>query len=156
MKDITSHIKLDFRSSEPIYTQIVRQMQQLVVKGELRQGEQLPTVRQMAMELRINFNTVARAYRILDESRLISTQRGRGTYIWDEPGEDMLHLLHQGGLEDLTRRLWTDAARLGYTDEEVMMCLKDQLDMKMHEYDSKNFMSSKKEKDDAKKTSSTK
>jgi GntR family transcriptional regulator len=128
LKDITSHIKLDFRSSEPIYTQIVRQMEQLVVKGELHHGDQLPTVRQVAMELRINFNTVARAYRILDESGLISTQRGRGTYIWDEPGEEVVRLLHRQGLEELTRRFWIDAARLGFPPEEVMMCLKDQLE----------------------------
>lgn len=63
--------------------QIVRQVEQLVREGVLSPGEQLPTVRQMAIDLRINFSTVARAYHILDERKLISTQRGRGTYIWE-------------------------------------------------------------------------
>jgi GntR family transcriptional regulator len=81
---LTGQIRLDFRSQEPIYLQIVRQVEKLVHDGALKPGDQLPTVRQMAIDLRINFSTVARAYRILDEQRLISTQRGRGTYIWDE------------------------------------------------------------------------
>lgn len=66
-------IKLDFRSEVPIYSQIAEQIQQLVAKGELHLGDQLPTVRELATELRVNFNTVARAYRLLDDARLIST-----------------------------------------------------------------------------------
>jgi len=54
-------IRIDFRSSDPIYVQIMEQIRQMVVAGELRPGDQLPTVRQMATELRVNFNTVARA-----------------------------------------------------------------------------------------------
>ena len=54
-------IKLDFRSGQPIYVQIIDQICQMVVSGELKPGDQLPTVRQLATELRVNFNTVARA-----------------------------------------------------------------------------------------------
>ena len=78
MNPLAGKIKLDFRSNEPIYLQIARQVEQLVAKGELKLGDQLPTVRELATELRINFNTVGRAYRVLDETRLISTQRGSG------------------------------------------------------------------------------
>ena len=81
---LSEHIRLDFRSQEPIYLQIVRQVEKLVREGSLEPGDQLPTVRQMAIDLRINFSTVARAYKILDEQKLISTQRGRGTYISEE------------------------------------------------------------------------
>jgi len=86
---LTGRIRLDFRSDEPIYGQIVRQIEGLVVDGTLKPGDQLPTVRELAIDLRINFSTVARAYRILDEKRLISTQRGRGTYIWDEGAQNV-------------------------------------------------------------------
>ena len=86
MSALISYIHLDFRSQEPIYLQIVRQVEKLVQEGILKPGDQLPTVRQMAIDLRINFSTVARAYHILDEQKLISTQRGRGTYIWNEDG----------------------------------------------------------------------
>ena len=59
-------LHIDFRSGLPIYTQIVNQVQAQVASGNLQPGDQLPTVRALAEELRVNFNTVARAYRILD------------------------------------------------------------------------------------------
>lgn len=120
---MVSSIEIDFRSSEPIYTQIVNQIQQMVAEGDLKQGDQLPTVRQLATDLRVNFNTVARAYRILDEAGLISTQQGRGTYIWEQPSEQMVHELRRQSLEDLTRRYLHEAQRLGYGVEEVRSVL---------------------------------
>jgi GntR family transcriptional regulator len=116
---MVSRIEIDFRSSEPIYTQIVNQIQQMVAEGDLKQGDQLPTVRQLATDLRVNFNTVARAYRILDEAGLISTQQGRGTYIWEQPSDDMVHELRRQSLADHTRRYLYEAQRLGYTADEV-------------------------------------
>jgi len=118
-------IKLDFRSGVPIYTQIVEHIQQLVAKGELHLGDQLPTVRQLATELRVNFNTVARAYRMLDEAGLISTQRGRGTYIWEQPSEEVTRKLRQEGLESLTRRYLEDATELGFTPAELKSIFMD-------------------------------
>ena len=125
MKALAGQIKLDFRSSEPIYLQIVRQVERLVASGELHQGDQLPTVRQLATELRVNFNTVARAYRLLDEARLISTQRGRGTYIWEEPTQEMTNHLHQRGLEDSAKRYLSEAVRLGFSPQEAVTALEE-------------------------------
>lgn len=124
MNPLSGKINLDFRSSEPIYLQIAQQIQQLVMKGDLKLGDQLPTVREMATELRINFNTVSRAYRLLDETRLISTQRGRGTYIWEEPDEAMKQKLRQKGLEELALRYLKEAGKLGYTPDEAIETLK--------------------------------
>ncbi|HSF83486.1 MAG TPA: GntR family transcriptional regulator [Anaerolineales bacterium] len=111
--------QLDFRSGEPIYTQIMEQIQQMLASDELQQGDQLPTVRQLATELRVNFNTVARAYRLLDEAGLISTQQGRGTYILDKPSQETVQRLRQHGLESLTRRYLAEAAHLDYSPQEV-------------------------------------
>lgn len=113
------HIKIDFRSGQPIYVQITDQIRQLVASGDLKEGDQLPTVRQLATELRVNFNTVARAYRTLDEAGLISTQQGRGTYIWETPGEIALQKLRQRSVQSLTRRYLVEAARLGISPDEV-------------------------------------
>jgi len=113
------NIQIDFRSSEPIYVQIMEQIRQMVASGELRQGDQLPTVRQLATELRVNFNTVARAYRLLDEAGLISTQQGRGTYIWEKPSEETLQQLRKHGLDSLTQHYLSEAAKLDYSPEEV-------------------------------------
>ncbi len=124
MKAFAELIKLDFRSSEPLYLQIARQVEQLVAAGYLQVGDQLPTVRELALELRINFNTVARAYRVLDEARLISTQRGRGTYIWEEPTEAMKQNLRQQTLEELARKFIQDSRELGYSEQEVIETLR--------------------------------
>ena len=124
MNPLTGKIKLDFRSNEPIYLQIARQVEQLVAKGDLKLGDQLPTVRELATELRINFNTVGRAYRLLDDSRLISTQRGRGTYIWEEPTEETMKQLKKKSLEELARTYQDQVSQLGYSLDDAIEELK--------------------------------
>jgi GntR family transcriptional regulator len=121
MPQLTSLIHLDFRSGLPIYVQIVEQVQGLVADGSLKPGDQLPTVRQLATDLRINFNTVSRAYRILDDARLISTQRGRGTYIWETPTEETMKMMKNQSLEALARTFLKEAQRLGYTSQEAQI-----------------------------------
>ena len=120
-------IKLDFRSGQPIYVQLIDQIRQLVVSGELQPGDQLPTVRQLATDLRVNFNTVARAYRLLDEAGLISTQQGRGTYIWEKPSTETVQHLRQQTLESLTRRYLAEAARLEFTTGEVVQTIEQNI-----------------------------
>ena len=124
VNQLAGKIKLDFRSNEPIYLQIARQVEQLVAKGELKLGDQLPTVRELATELRINFNTVGRAYHVLDETRLISTQRGRGTYIWEEPTEETMKQLKKKSLEELTRTYQNQVSQLGYSLDDAIEELK--------------------------------
>jgi len=121
---LAGKITLNFRATEPLYLQIARQVEQLVVKGELKLGDQLPTVRELATELRINFNTVGRAYHVLDETHLISTQRGRGTYIWEEPSEEMLRHLKKKSLEELARNYLNEVSQLGYSLEDAIDELK--------------------------------
>jgi GntR family transcriptional regulator len=120
-------IKIDFRSDQPIYIQIVEQVRRQVTSGELKQGDQLPTVRQLATELRVNFNTVARAYRLLDDAGLISTQQGRGTYIWEQPSEETLDRLRTQELESLTHRYLEDALRLGFNADQVSNQIAEEL-----------------------------
>lgn len=112
-------ITLDFRSGVPIYVQIMDQIKHLVATGALHPEDQLPTVRQLASDLRVNFNTVARAYRMLDEAGIISTQQGRGTYILAPPSEQASERLRQEALADLTRRYLADVAKLGFTPDEI-------------------------------------
>ena len=120
MNPLTGKITLDFRAELPLYLQIAHQVEQLVAKGELKRGDQIPTVRELATELRINFNTVARAYRVLDETRLISTQRGRGTYIWEEPNEEMMQKLKKQSLEELSRKYFDEISQLGYRLDDAV------------------------------------
>lgn len=120
-------LQIDFRSGLPIYTQIVNQVQAQVLGGYLEPGDQLPTVRALAEELRVNFNTVARAYRLLDEARIISTQQGRGTYITEIPPPKVSERLRRESLEALTKRYIGEAMQLGFSKVEISQMVKDQL-----------------------------
>jgi GntR family transcriptional regulator len=120
-------LQIDFRSGLPIYTQIVNQVQTQVAGGVLKPGDQLPTVRALAEDLRVNFNTVARAYRILDEARIISTQQGRGTYITEIPPPKVTEKLRRESLAALTQRYISEAVRLEFSKDEINEMVKNQL-----------------------------
>jgi len=120
-------LQIDFRSGLPIYTQIVNQVQAQVAGGILQPGDQLPTVRALAEELRVNFNTVARAYRILDEARIISTQQGRGTYITEIPPPRVTERLRKESLAALTQRFISEAKRLEFSKAEIDEMVQNQL-----------------------------
>jgi GntR family transcriptional regulator len=111
------YIEIDFRSGIPITDQIVEQIYDRIVMGELRTGEQLPTVRDLARQLKVNFNTVARAYRILDQAGVINTQHGRGTYILpDVPPQETEKSKE---LDRLTRDFLDQMEKQGFTSVEI-------------------------------------
>ena len=120
-------LHIDFRSGLPIYTQIVNQVQTQVASGILNSGDQLPTVRALAEELRVNFNTVARAYRILDEARIISTQQGRGTFSTEIPPPNVTERLRREALEALTQRYISEAIRLEFSEDKISQIVREQL-----------------------------
>lgn len=136
MNLLTGRIYLDFRSEEPLYAQMVRQIEVLVRQGILKPGDQLPTVRELAIDLRVNFSTIARVYKILDEQKLISTQRGRGTYIWDEGehqsvtnGSDTNALKEDRSdlATRLAQKLFKEGLQLGLTQAEIMNAVNQEL-----------------------------
>jgi GntR family transcriptional regulator len=112
-------IRLDPRSHAPIYVQIVEQVRHLAATGVLKPGDQLPTVRLLAVELRLNPNTVARAYAQLAEEGVISTQQGRGTYVLDHPPPPDQRRLRREKLQVMVESLLSEAQRLGYAAEEL-------------------------------------
>jgi len=113
------NLEIDFRSGIPIYLQVVERIKERLASGQLRPGDQLPTVRSLAQELRVNFNTIARAYRLMDESGIISTQQGRGTYILEMPPPELVGSMRAKALDDLTQRYIADAERLGVAPQEL-------------------------------------
>ncbi|MGD8553648.1 MAG: GntR family transcriptional regulator [Anaerolineales bacterium] len=119
--------ELDFRSHVPIYVQIVERVEHLIATGVIEPGDQLPTVRQLAAELRVNFNTIARAYRILDENGVISTQQGRGTFVLEPPPPEQASNLRREAIEALTRAYLIEAARMGFKPDEVRVAVEDQV-----------------------------
>src|SRR5688500_4584463 len=75
--------KLDPKTGTPFYRQIIDQIKFGIAGGKLKTGEQLPTVRSLAVELKVNLNTVAKAYKELEIQRVLETQQGTGTFVGD-------------------------------------------------------------------------
>ncbi len=112
-------LHLDPQSRIPIYLQLVEQINGLVAAGKLQPGQQLPTVREVAAELRVNFNTVARAYRLLHDEGVISSQQGRGTYVLERAASAGSPHLRQQQARALAEAWVVEAKRLGLTPDEV-------------------------------------
>jgi GntR family transcriptional regulator len=117
--DLTTHI--------PAYAQIMGQVKQAIASGKLSPGDQLPTVRQLAADLRINFNTVARAYRLLDEEGIISTQHGRGTYILERTSIKESERARRRQIVVLAEYLIGEAERLEIGPDDVREIVEDQV-----------------------------
>ncbi len=118
-------IELNFRSGIPIYLQIVQRIQEMIADGQLKPNDQLPTVRSLAQDLRVNFNTIARAYRILDEAGVISTQQGRGTFILEQAPPETRERLGREALLALARRYLAEAERLGFSREQSLQAFQE-------------------------------
>ena len=75
------HFALDPKSGIPFYRQIIDQIRYGIAAGKLKVGDQLPTVRALAVELKVNLNTISKAYRELEIKNILETQQGSGTFI---------------------------------------------------------------------------
>jgi GntR family transcriptional regulator len=91
----------------------------LIESSQVHPGDQLPTTRALAIQLGINFNTVARAYRHLDRLGVISTQPGRGTFISDPQKRKSSPKINQRSIEELTRAYIRQASYLGFDSQEI-------------------------------------
>jgi GntR family transcriptional regulator len=112
-------IRIDPDSTVPIYLQIIYSIKHQVATGRLKPEEQLPTVRMLAADLRINPNTVARAYDTLDTEGVITTQRGRGTYVRAHPDNAHLTRVRKDQLKAMMDNVVNNALSLGYPAEEI-------------------------------------
>jgi GntR family transcriptional regulator len=114
--------RIDPRSGVPFYRQIIDQVKYGMARGVLKPGDQLPTVRQLAVDLSINPNTVARAYQELEIRGLVATQMGTGTFI-AEVEVDISELEKQRMLDSICTELLSRAASYGLTLQDVLTCL---------------------------------
>ncbi len=121
-------IEIEFQSGIPLYEQIAHQVLELIEDGVLDPGEQLPTTRELAVKLGVNFNTVARAYRMLDQGEIISTQHGRGTFILEQRDKKSTKKQKVENIEDLTRFYIRKATYLGFDPEEIKTCFENMVE----------------------------
>jgi GntR family transcriptional regulator len=112
-------IRIDLHSGVPIYLQIMDRIKHLVATGALEPGDQLPTIRQLSVDLRVDPNTVVHAYRELDREGIISTQQGRGTFISERPDGEQLSQLRRERLNVIVGDALLEALSLGYHEEEI-------------------------------------
>ena len=119
-------VRLDSADPAPIYVQIERAIRAAVATGRLPKGTQLPTVRQLAVELKVNANTVAKVYSELEREGLVETRRGVGTFI-GEASQAAMRPRSKQALRDFACRVLQDAAARGFSREEFMAELQLQL-----------------------------
>jgi GntR family transcriptional regulator len=120
-------IQVDKTSGVPIHDQIKEQITGLIHAGQLRTGDQLPTIRALAIDLAVNVNTVALAYRELDGEGVIATRRGEGTFVTQAPSAAELRRLRQKKLRDVVQNLIEETRRLGYSPDEVQQAIAEQI-----------------------------
>ena len=111
----------------PLYAQLERAIRMGIATGKLPLDDQLPTVRQLAVDLRINANTVAKVYAELERSGLVETRRGVGTFIKGLPPQAVRRSDRERLLRTLADRFVKEAADQGYNFEELLAHLKDRL-----------------------------
>ena len=116
-KEARQVIKIDYRDARPIYEQVVDGIEELALRGALPADTQLPSVRQLAMELSINPNTIQRAYGELERRGVIYAAKGRGNFVSDNVAALCSQRLNELG-EQITA-LARQARALGATEEQL-------------------------------------
>ncbi len=116
-------VSIDTRDRTPIYAQLERALRAAVATGRLQPGDQLPTVRQLAVDLSINANTVARVYAELERAGVIETRRGVGSFVCGTAARAHPPRERDRRLRAFVTRVLSDADASGFTIEDVMSAL---------------------------------
>lgn len=116
-------IRIDYRSGRPIYEQLVNGFEKLVLNGCLKPGDQIPSVRQMALELSINPNTIHRAYTELERRSIIFSVKGRGSYVTTDT--QLIRHEREQNLRSRLESLAAEARASGMSEEGIVSALQD-------------------------------
>ena len=117
-------LSIDSNDPTPIYAQLERALRAGIATGRLQPGDQLPTVRQLAVDLRVNANTVARVYAELERAAVIETRRGVGSFISATPAQARPPREHERRLRAFATRVLADADTAGFALDEVIAALR--------------------------------
>jgi GntR family transcriptional regulator len=113
-------VAIDPRDPTPIYAQLDRALRAAIATGRLHPGDQLPTVRQLAVDLRVNANTVARVYNELERGGVLETRRGVGSFVAATRLQARPPAEHTRRLRAFAIRVLADAAAAGFSRDQVV------------------------------------
>jgi GntR family transcriptional regulator len=120
------HFSLEPNSGVPLGVQIARQLRLAITSGRLGPGERLPSARDLAADLKVNFHTVRKAFSDLEQAGLVRQERGLGTFVADRPprpdGEEVRSLVRQH-----VERLLADLAGLGLRSDDIIRLVEREL-----------------------------
>ncbi len=111
--------EIDLKNGIPIYIQLKKQIKYAIASGKLPPNSQLPTVRQLAVDLKVNVNTISRVYSELKKEGVLITKQGKGTFV-SKRKEIPLFDRNNERLDQLIDRLFIEAFELGYNLEELI------------------------------------
>ena len=120
--------RIDFQSGVPVYLQIVQQVKAAAATGLIRAGDPLPSVRAMAEDLRINRNTVARAYAELESESVIETRQGSGCFLKDGGASPLRKSVRSSRLAEALDAVIIQAHHLQISDTELQSLLIERLE----------------------------
>lgn len=108
---------MDFNSNLPIYIQIMNLIKTKIVSGELKRGDKLPSVREFSKELKVNPNTIQRAYQELEREEFLYTQRGMGTFVTENT--DTIQNVKKSMATGLMEQFFHEMKELGFKSDEI-------------------------------------
>ena len=118
-------MRINIDVSMPIYQQIIDEIKRAVARADLKPGDKLPSHRDMAREIKVNPNTVQRAYREMEQERLVATLRGQGTFISDDP--TLLHKIRREMADSSVSSFLREMVALGFTEKMIISLVTERL-----------------------------
>lgn len=112
---------MEFEDNVPIYLQIVVLIKKRIIQGLLKPGDKIPSVRELAEEVKVNPNTISRAYQELERDKITETKRGMGTFISGD--ENMMEVIRSEFSASMVTRFIRDMRETGFSDEEILKLL---------------------------------
>jgi len=127
---IAANWSIDFSSGIPVYKQIINTIYTAVSSGKLREGDRLPTIKELTHQLNVNPNTIAKAYRELDLKGVITSKRGNGSFISESPLEvpKLSAKQRKAKLEGLLSRVIAEAKVEGVGEHELLRYIQERIE----------------------------
>ncbi|SFE81333.1 GntR family transcriptional regulator [Alteribacillus iranensis] len=120
-----------FDTSKPIYKQLIDQFYWKIIRGELKAGEKLPSVRETAVEVGVNPNTVSRTYNEMERAEVVETKRGQGTFVTEN--QQIIHELKEEMKQIQIKQFVREMEAMGYTAKEMIADLTRYLEEEYHD-----------------------